>query len=46
MFSNYPETKLTIIGGGIIGLMEAYYAYLKAKSNGQPIRITIFEENS
>lgn len=45
MPKNYPETKLTIIGGGMIGLMEAYFAFLKAKEKGQPIRITIFEKN-
>lgn len=40
-----PEKKLTIIGGGIAGAMEAYFAYVEAKRNGQQIRITIHEKN-
>ncbi len=42
---NYPKSKLTIIGGGIIGLLEAYYAYLEASQRGERIRVTIFEKN-
>lgn len=41
----YPEKKLTIIGGGMIGLMEAYFAYLKARDNNEKIRITVYEKN-
>lgn len=25
----YPDKKITIIGGGIIGAMEAYFAYIE-----------------
>jgi hypothetical protein len=41
-----PEIKLTIIGGGIIGAIEAYFAYLDAKQQNKNIRITILEKNS
>ena len=44
MKSHYPENKLTI-GGGIVGAIEAYFAYLEAKNNGKKIRITIHEKN-
>lgn len=39
------ETKLTIVGGGIIGAMEAYQAFQEAKARGEKIRITIYEKN-
>ena len=41
----YPQNKLTIVGGGIIGALEAYHAYLDAKSKGGQVRITIHEKN-
>lgn len=41
----YPESKLTIIGGGIVGFLEAYYAYLDARSRGERIRVTIHDKN-
>lgn len=40
-----PTKKLTIIGGGIAAAFEAYYAYLEAKQNDTPLRITIYEKN-
>jgi len=43
--SRYPEDKLTIIGGGIIGVLEAYFAYLDAQKAGKKIRVTINERN-
>jgi len=45
MKSRYPQSKLTIVGGGIIGALEAYYAFMEAKNQGKQIRITIFEKN-
>lgn len=45
MKSRRPGNKLTIIGGGIIGAMEAYAAYQEAKQNGETIRITIYEKH-
>lgn len=35
--SCYPQEKLIIIGGGIIGALEAYFAYLDAEKNGRSI---------
>ena len=37
--------KLTIIGGGIIGAFEAYYAFLDAKNINSQLRVTIYEKN-
>jgi glycine/D-amino acid oxidase-like deaminating enzyme len=42
----HPTRKLTIIGGGIIGALEAYLAFLEAKKNSQQVRVTIQEESS
>jgi len=33
----YPENKLTIIGAGIIGYLEAYHAWLRAQEKGENI---------
>lgn len=44
MESRYPQDKLTIIGGGIVGALEAYFAY-RAQKDGKKIRITIHEKN-
>ena len=46
MNSKHPQQKFNIIGGGIIGAMQAYYAYLEAKKNGEQVRITIHEKNT
>jgi hypothetical protein len=52
---DYPERKLTIVGGGIIGGMHALVSYLETqedlffakpeKQRNQKLRITIFEKN-
>jgi hypothetical protein len=42
----HPNRKLTIIGGGIIGALEAYYAYLDAKRAGEQVRVTIQDAGS
>jgi hypothetical protein len=45
--NNYlHKEEVVIVGGGIIGGMEAYYAHLNAKKNNLPLRITIYEKNS
>jgi hypothetical protein len=36
--------KISIIGGGIIGALEAYYAYQDAQKRGEKICITIYEK--
>lgn len=46
MESGRPSQKLTIIGGGIIGLLEAYFAHREAKAKGTSIRVTIHEKNA
>jgi len=44
--ASYPSNKLTIVGGGIIAALEAYYAYLDAKNNNKKLRVTIHEKNT
>lgn len=41
---NPPHTHLSIIGGGIVGSLETYYAYKDALNNGTKIRITVYEK--
>ncbi len=41
----YPKNKITIVGGGLIGAIEAYLAYLEAKQQNEQIRITVYEKN-
>jgi hypothetical protein len=45
METRYPQDKLTIVGGGIVGALEAYFAYLDAKKAGRQLRVTIHERN-
>lgn len=45
MESRYPQDKLTIIGGGIVGALEAYFAYLDAQKEDKKVRVTIHEKN-
>jgi hypothetical protein len=43
----YQEQKrIIIIGGGHLGLIEAYLAFLRAEANGEEICIDIFEKNA
>ncbi len=37
--------ELIIVGGGIVGGIEAYNAHLDAKKNNQPLHITVYEKN-
>jgi len=46
MESRYPQDKLTIIGGGIVGALEVYFAYLDAKKVDKQVRVTIYEKNT
>lgn len=39
------EKKISIVGAGIAGAMEAYFAYRNAKEAGEKIRITIYEKH-
>lgn len=41
-----PHHQMVIIGGGIMGAFEAYYAYLDAVKAGDKIKITIYEKGS
>jgi len=43
--STYPENKLTIIGGGVVGAFQVYYAYLNACKTHAKLRVTIYEKN-
>ncbi|MDP3558847.1 MAG: hypothetical protein Q8R79_00670 [Legionellaceae bacterium] len=43
--ADYPAQKLTIVGGGIVGFLEAYYAYLDAKRKDERLRVTIHEKH-
>src|SRR6476620_5419114 len=45
MNSHHPQNKLTILGGGIVGVLEAYYAYLDARKHGNKLRVSIYEKN-
>lgn len=45
MQPRYPQDKLTIVGGGIVGALEAYFAYLNAQKDRKQIRVTIHEKN-
>jgi len=44
--TSHPDLKLTIVGGGLIGLLEAYFAYTAAKKRNERVRITVIEKNS
>jgi len=37
---------VVIVGGGMVGGIEAYYAHLDAKRHKIPLRITIYEKNA
>lgn len=41
---NEQIDKLTIVGSGIVGALEAYYAYLAARKAGTKLRVTIYEK--
>lgn len=49
MFANHSvdapvSHQISIVGGGIIGALESYYAYKNAKKNGTKICITVYEK--
>lgn len=46
MRNRQPNTKLTIIGGGIVGYFEAYFAYLDALEQNTQVKVTIHEKNA
>lgn len=37
--------KISIVGGGIIGALESYYAYQDAQKNGTKLLITVYDKN-
>lgn len=45
MKSHYPQKKITLVGGGIIAALEAYFAYLDAKKQKIKLRVTVNEKN-
>ena len=38
--------KVVIVGGGIIGALESYYAHLDAIKNGAKVRVIVYEKGS
>lgn len=46
LFGTHPTQKISIVGGGIIGAMEAYFAYLEARKNRRQIRVTVYDKNA
>ena len=49
LFADHPidhpkNSKISIIGGGIIGALEAYYAYKNAHEHGEKICINVYEK--
>ncbi len=49
IFANGPidapvNCKTSIVGGGIVGALESYYAYKDAQKNGEKICITVYEK--
>ncbi len=40
------QSKISIVGGGIIGALESYYAYQDAHNKNEKIGITIYEKGS
>ena len=38
--------KISIVGGGIIGAFESYYAYKEAEKNGQRVCIAVYEKGA
>lgn len=49
IFANGPidapvNYKISIVGGGIVGALESYYAYKDAQKDGKKICITIYEK--
>jgi len=51
IFANNPldvpiNNKTSIVGGGIIGALESYYAYKDAQKDGAKICITIYEKGN
>ena len=41
----HPEQKISIVGGGILGALHAYYAHINAQQQGKHVRVTIYEKN-
>lgn len=46
VFADYNQPQeLVIVGGGIAGFMEVYFAHVEAEKNNRSISITIYEKN-
>ncbi len=41
----HPSSKVAIIGGGVVGALESYYAHLDALKNGRKIRVVVYDKN-
>ncbi len=42
----YPVRKVAIIGGGIIGALESYYAFKDAMETGIPTELVVYEKDA
>lgn len=40
-----PSDKVTIVGAGIIGALEAYFAYKEALKQGKQVRVTVYDKH-
>ncbi len=43
-FADSPDCKTYIVGGGMIGALESYYAYKEAQKDGINMCITVYEK--
>ncbi len=43
--TSYPRHKVVVVGGGIIGALESYYAHLDAVKTGTKIRVVVYEKD-
>ncbi|HEX2580213.1 MAG TPA: hypothetical protein VHK67_07425, partial [Rhabdochlamydiaceae bacterium] len=39
------KARISIVGGGIIGALEAYYAYKEGQKKGVKVSITVYEKS-
>ncbi len=40
-----PSSNVVIIGGGVVGALESYYAHLDALKKGEKVRVVVYDKN-